>query len=165
MTCIIKKRTSNTAFQCVQKVFTLANPKKDFMRAIDAKILDELEMFYGDEVCFYPLRDWFGKAEVYWSNLERLFTVADYAKKNNPSVAEKITSYSRRIVDLFHQTKDHASGWETKHKEKHRLTTEDYAKATDESWDALDKWTDTQEKLRHTILEFVQFLYSVVSES
>ena len=76
------------------------------MRAIDAKILDELEMLYGGKDCFYPLREWFGTAEVHWGNLERLFMVADYAKKHNPSVAEKITAYSRRIVDLFHQTKD-----------------------------------------------------------
>jgi hypothetical protein len=135
------------------------------MRAVDAKILDELEMLYGDKDCFYPLREWFGMAEVHWANLERLFTVADYAKKHNPSVAEQITANSRRIVDLFHQTKDYASGWETKHKAKHRLSTEDYAEATDESWDALDEWAVTQEKLRRLILEFVKFLHSVVSES
>ncbi len=131
------------------------------MRAIDAKILDELEMLYGDKDCFYPLREWFGTAEVHWGNLERLFMVADYAKKHNPSVAEKITAYSRRIVDLFHQTKDYASGWDSEHKEKHRLSTEDYVEATDESWDALDKWVVTQEKLRCLILEFAKFLYSV----
>ena len=134
------------------------------MRAIDAKILDELEMLYGDKDCFYPLHDWFGTAEVHWTNLERLFMVADYAKKHNPSVAEEIIAYSRRIVDLFHQTKDNASGWESKHKEKHRLSTKDYVEATDESWDALDKWTATQEKLRRATLEFVRLLHSVVSE-
>ena len=149
----------------MQKAFTLTSPKKHSMRAIDAKILDELEMLYRDKDCFYPLREWFGTAEVHWTNLERLFIVANYAKKHNPSVAEKITTYGRQIVNLFHQTKDYASGWETEHKEKHRLSTEDYVKATDESWDALDKWAATQEKLRCLILEFVEFLYSVVSES
>ncbi|MGD8545358.1 MAG: hypothetical protein PVH12_04190 [Candidatus Bathyarchaeota archaeon] len=135
------------------------------MRAIDAKILDELEMLYGEKNCFYPLRDWFGTAEAYWANLERLFMVADYAKKHDPSVADNITAYIKRIVNLFHQTKDYASGWDSEHKEKHRLSTEDYVEATDESWDALDNWTDSQEKLRRTILEFVKLLYSVVSES
>ena len=135
------------------------------MRAIDAKILDELEMLYGDKDCFYPLRKWFGTAEAHWANLERLFMVADYAKNHNPSVAVKITAYRRRIVDLFHQTKDYASGWDSEHKEKPRLSTKDYIEATDESWDALDKWTAIQEKLRYLILEFVKFLYSIVSES
>jgi uncharacterized protein YbdZ (MbtH family) len=134
------------------------------MRAIDAKILEELEMLYGDKDCFYPLHDWFGAAEVHWTNLERLFMVADYAKRHNPSVAKDITASSRRIVDLFHQTKDYASGWESKHKEKHRLSTKDYVEATDESWDALDKWTATQEKLRRATWEFVRLLHSVVSE-
>ncbi len=135
------------------------------MRAIDTKILEELEMLYGDKDCFASLRDWFGTAEAYWTNLERLFIVADYAKKHNPSAAEEITTYSKRIVESFLQTKDYASGWNSKHKEKHRLSTEDYTEATDESWDALDNWTVSQEKLRHTILEFMKLLYSVVSKS
>lgn len=134
------------------------------MRAKDAKILDELEMLYGDKDCFYPLRKWFGTAEVHWANLKRLFIVGDYAKEHNPSVAERITAYRRRIVDLFHQTKDLAAGWESEHKGKHRLSTEDYVKATDESWDSLDKWANTQERLRCLILEFVKFLFCVVSE-
>jgi hypothetical protein len=134
------------------------------MRAIDAKILDELEMLYGDKDCFYPLHDWFGTAEVHWTNLERLFMVADYAKKHNPSLSEEITANSRRIADLFHQTKEYASMWEFKHKENHRISTKDYVEATDESWDALDKWTTTQEELRRATLEFVRLLYSVVSE-
>ena len=146
------------------KGFYPCESEKNSMRAIDAKILDELEMLYGDKDCFYPLRDWFGTAEVHWTNLELLFMVADYAKKHNTSVAEEIIAYSRQIVDLFHQTKNYASGWESKHKEKHRLSTKDYVEATDESWDALDKWTVTQEKLRRAILEFVKLLYSVVSE-
>ena len=134
------------------------------MRAIDAKILDELEMLYGDKDCFYPLREWFGTAEVHWTNLERLFMVADFAKKHNPSVAGKVATYSKQIVDLFHQTKGYAHMWDSKRKEKHRPSTEDYVEATDESWDTLDKWTASQEKLRCSILEFAEFLYSVVSE-
>jgi hypothetical protein len=135
------------------------------MRAIDAKILEELEMLYGDKACFARLRDWFGMAEVYWANLERLFMVSDYAKKHNPSEAKKIAVYCKRIVELFHQTKDYASGWNLKPNEKYRLSTQDYSEATDESWDALDKWTVSQEKLREEILDFVKFLYSVVSKS
>ena len=134
------------------------------MRAIDAKILDELGMLYGDENCFATLRDWFGPAELYWTNLERLLMVADYAKKHNPSVAEKIATCSKRIVELFHQTKDYASGWDSKHKEKHALSTEDYTEATDESWDALDKWTGSQEKVRDALLDVRAFVYSVVSK-
>lgn len=133
------------------------------MRAIDAKILEELEMLYGDKNCFASLQDWFGTAETYWTNLTRLFTVADYAKKHNPSAAEEITTYSKQIVELFRQTKKYASGWNSKPKEKRRLSIEDYTKATDESWDALDNWTVTQEKLRQEILDFMKLLYSVVS--
>jgi hypothetical protein len=135
------------------------------MRAIDAKILDELEMLYGDKDCFYPLHNWFGTAEGHWATLERLFMVADYAANHNPSVTGKIAAYRKRIVDLFHHTKEHAAGWHSTQREKRTPSTEDYMKATDERWDALERWTATQEKLRHTILEFVQVLYSVVSES
>ena len=46
-----------------------------------------------------------------------------------------------------------------------KLSTEDYAEASDERWDELDKWEATQEKMRSLILEFLRFLYSVVSES
>ena len=134
------------------------------MRAIDAKILEELGMLYGDKDCFASLRDWFGTAEAYWTNLERLFMVADYAKKHNPSAVEEITTYSKRIVELFHQTKDYASGWNSEHKEKRRLSTEDYTEATDESWDALDNWTVSKEKLRDAILELMEFMYSVISK-
>jgi hypothetical protein len=134
------------------------------MRAIDAKILEELEMLYGDKDCFASIRDWFGTAEAYWTNLERLFMVADYAKKHNPLAVEEITACSKRIVELFHQTKDYACGWNSKQKEKRRLSTEDYTEATDESWDALDKWTVSQEKLRQAILEFMEFLHSVISK-
>ena len=134
------------------------------MRAIDAKILEELEMLYGDKDCFASIRDWFGTAEAYWTNLERLFVVATYAKKHNPLAVEEITTYSKRIVELFHQTKDYASGWNSKHKENRRLSTEDYTEATDESWDELDNWTVSQEKLRNEILEFMELLRSVISK-
>jgi hypothetical protein len=66
---------------------------------------------------------------------------------------------------LFGQTKEYARGWDAERKEKQRLSTADYVGATDESWDALEKWTVTQEELRCSILEFVDFLHSVVSES
>ena len=135
------------------------------MRAVDAKVLDELEMLYGDKDCFYPLRIWFETTEEHWANLERLFTVAEYARKHYPSVAKKITAYRRRITGLFNQTKDLAIGWGAERKEKQRLSTEDYAEASDERWDELDKWEATQEKMRSLILEFLRFLYSVVSES
>ena len=128
------------------------------MRAIDEKILDELEMLYGDKNCFASIHDWFGTAEVYWTNLERLFMVADYAKKTNPSEAEKISTINKQIVELFQQTKDYASVWDSKHKEKHELSTADYTEAKDESWNALDNWTVSQEKLRDAILELIDFL-------
>ena len=140
------------------KGFTLALSINYFMRAIDAKILEELEMLYGDKDCFASLQDWFGAAEAYWTNLERLFMVADYAKKQNPLAVEEITTCSKRIVELFHQTKDNANVWDSKHKEKNELSTEDYTEATDESWDKLDKWTVSQEKLRDAILELMELL-------
>jgi len=141
------------------------SPKKYSMRAIDAKILEELEMLYGDKDCFASIQDWFGTAEAYWTNLERLFMVADYAKKHDPSATETIGAYSKRIAELFHQTKNYATGWNSEHKEKRRRSTEDYTEATDESWDELDKWTVSQEKLRDEILELLELLYSVVSKS
>jgi hypothetical protein len=147
-----------------QKIFTLALSKNCFMRAIDAKILEELEMLYGDKNCFASLRDWFGTAEAYWTNLKRLFMVADYAKKHNPSAVEEIAACSERIVELFHQTKDYASGWDSKRKGKRRLSTEDYIEATDESWDVIDEWRVSQEKLRQEILGFMELMYSVVSK-
>lgn len=128
------------------------------MRAIDAKILEELEMLYGDKDCFASINDWSGTAETYWNNLERLFRVAEYAKKHDQSVAKTITAYSKRIVDLFQQTKDYASGWSSKSKPNRRLSKDDYA---DESWDELEKWTVSQEKLRNEIMKLVELLYSV----
>ncbi len=134
------------------------------MRAIDAKTLDDLEMFYGDKDCFYPLRDWFGTAEGYWANIDRLFSVADYAKNHRPDTARQIAASRKQIRALFQQTKDYASVWDSKHNEKSRLATRDYVEATDESWDALENWTGCQEKLRQAIMKFVKVLYSVVSE-
>jgi hypothetical protein len=148
----------------MHKRFLLWKAQKVSMRAIDAKILEELEMLYGDKHYCASLHDWFGTAETYWTNLERLFVVADYAKKHNPSEAEEITTYTKRIVELFHQTKDYASGWNSKQKEKRRPSTKDYAEATDESWDAHDKWTVSQEKLRQEILDYMKLLYSVLSK-
>jgi hypothetical protein len=118
----------------------------------------------GTKTVFASLQNWFGAAETYWANLERLFMVAEYAKKHNPSAAEEIITYSKRIVKLFNQTKNYASGWNSKHKEKRRISTEDYTKATDESWDTLEKWTVTQEKLRQEILDLMTVLYSIVSK-
>lgn len=128
------------------------------MRAIDAKILEELEMLYGDKDCFASIHDWFGTAEAYWTNLERFLVVADYVKKQNPSEAAKIVAYSERIVELFHQTRNYASVWDSKPKEKHELSTEDYAEATDENWDVLNTWTVSQEKLRDAILGLMELL-------
>jgi len=136
------------------------------MRAIDAKILEELEMLYGDKDCFHPLHNWFGTAEAHWTNLERLFMVADYAKKHNPTVAGKIDAYSEQIVELYNQTKEHANEWDSKRKEKHRSSreTEDFAKATDERLDTLNRWTVSQEKLRYAVLGLVGLLSSAASE-
>jgi hypothetical protein len=153
-----------TSVWYAQKGFYSGEHKRISMRAIDAKILEELEMLYGDKDCFASICDWFGTAEAYWTNLERLFMVVDYAKKLDPSAVEELTTYSKRIVELFHQTKDYTSGWNSKHKENRTLSTEDYTEATDESWDALENWTVSQEKLRQSILEFMKLLYSVVSK-
>ena len=68
---------------------------------------------------------------------------------------EKITTYSKRIVGLFNQTKNYASGWNSKQKEKRRLSIKDYTEDTDESWDS-DKWTVSKERQRQEILEFVK---------
>jgi len=134
------------------------------MRAIDTKILEELEMVYGDKNCFASLSDWFGTAEIYWSNLKRLLIVADTTKKNNPSAVEEINRYSKIITELFHKTKNYASTWNSKNKEKSSLSTEDYTHATNESWDRLDDWTATQEKLRQEILEFMELLNTIASK-
>ena len=132
------------------------------MRAIDAKIIEELEMLYGDKDSLASLQDWFGTAETYWINLQRLFIIADYAEKNNSDAVKEITIHRQKIVELFQQTKNYASGWSTKQKEKHSLSTEDYSRATNENWDQLDNWTVSQEKLRQLILDFMDFLKSVL---
>jgi len=135
------------------------------MRAIDAKILEELEMLYGDKDCFASLHDWFGNAEVYWNNLKRLLKVADNTKKDKPSTIEEINLYTTQIDELFHRTKNYASKWNSKNKEKSNVSTKDYTQATNESWDRLDDWTVTQEKLRQEILDFMKLLYSIVSKA
>ena len=127
------------------------------MRAIDAKILEELDMLYGDKDCFASIDNWSGTAKAYWTNLKRLFMVADNAKKQNPSIAEKIAENSKRIVDLFHQTRDYASVYDSMRKEKSKLPAEDYSEVTNESWEALNKLTISQEKLRLAILELIEF--------
>ena len=131
------------------------------MRAIDEKIIEELEMRYGDKDCLASLQDWFGDAETYWTNLEQLFIIADYTKKYNSNTIKEITTSSKQILELFNQTKNYASGWSSKQKEKHNLSTVDYTEATNESWDKLDKWTVSQEKLRELILDFMELLKSV----
>lgn len=134
------------------------------MRAIDAKILEELEMLYGDKDCFASLHNWFGNAEVYWNNLKRLLKVADNTKKDKPSTVEEINLYTTQIDELFHRTKNYASKWNSKNKEKSNVSTKDYTQATNESWDRLDDWTVTQEKLRQEILEFIEVLNSIASK-
>ena len=134
------------------------------MRAIDAKILEELEMLYGDKDCFSSLNDWFGTAETYWTNLERLLLITDHTKKRYPSAIKEITAYNKRIIDLFHQTKNYAGGWDSKQREKIKLSTKDYSEATTKNWDDFDQWTASQEKLRNAILELVDFLYSINSK-
>jgi len=131
------------------------------MRAIDEKIIEELEMRYGDKDCLASLQDWFGDAETYWTNLEQLFIIADYTKKYNSNTIKEITTSSKQILELFNQTKNYARGWSSKQKEKHNLSTADYTEATNESWDELDKWTLSQEKLRQLILDFMELLKSV----
>jgi len=129
------------------------------MRAVDEKVLEELEMLYGDKNCFASLHDWFGNAETYWTNLERLLLIADNSKKDNPSVIKEITVYNKRILDLFYQTKNYVQVWDSNKKpNSKKISTEDYAEATDKSWDELDQWTVTQEKLRNAIMDLIDFL-------
>ncbi len=134
------------------------------MRATDAKALEELEMLYGDRDCFASLHDWFGEAENYWNTLKRLLIIADYTKKHNPSTAKKITLLSKMVVIFFQQTKNYVSGWNSEGNQISNPSTEDYTKATDESWDNLDKWTVSQEKLRQKILDLIELLYSSESQ-
>jgi hypothetical protein len=131
------------------------------MRAKDEKIIEELEMRYGDKDSLASLQDWFGDAETYWTNLEQLFIIADYTKKHNPNTKKEITTSSKQILELYNQTKKYARGWSSKQKEKHNLSTTDYTEATNESWDELDNWTVSQEKLRQSILDFMELLKSV----
>jgi hypothetical protein len=133
------------------------------MRAIDAKILEEMEMLYGNQDCFSSLHDWFGTAETYWTNLERLLLITDHVKKLYPSTINEINTYTKRIVDLFHKTKNYACEWDSKKMEKINFSTKDCSHATDKRWDELDQLTASQEKLRIVVLELVDFLYSVNS--
>ena len=133
------------------------------MRATDAKVLEELEMFYGDRDCFASLHDWFGESENYWSKLKHLLSIADYTKKQSIN-RKKITALSKMVVELFQQTKNFASGWTSKGDQISNLSTEDYTKATDEGWDDLDKWVVSQEKLRQKILDLIELLYSSDSQ-
>jgi len=129
------------------------------MRAVDEKVLEELEMLYGDKNCFASLHDWFGNAETYWTNLERLLLIADNSKKDNPSVIKEITAYNKRILDLFYQTKNCVQVWDSNKKpNSKKISTEDYSEATEKSWDELDQWTFTQEKLRNAIMDLIDFL-------
>ncbi|MGD2065936.1 MAG: hypothetical protein PVI43_02040, partial [Candidatus Bathyarchaeota archaeon] len=128
------------------------------------KALEELEMFYGDRDCFASLHDWFGETETYWNTLKRLLIIADYTKEHNPSTAKKIAALSKIVVNLFQQTKNYASGWNSKESQISELSTQDYTKATDESWDNLDAWTVSQEKLRQKILDLIEVLYSSDSQ-
>ena len=91
------------------------------MRAVDAKVLEELEMLYVDKDCFASLHNWFGIAETYWTNLERLLLITDQTKKLYPFTIEEITVYNKRIIDLFHQTKNYVVGWDSKQMEKSNL--------------------------------------------
>ena len=131
---------------------------KHCMRATDAKILEELEMVYDDKDCFASIDNWSGTAKAYWTNLERLLMVADNAKKQNPAMAEKIDKNCKLIVELFNQTRDYANAYESMHKEKSKDTTEDYSEFTTESWEALNKLTASQEKLRREVMELIDFL-------
>ena len=133
------------------------------MRATDAKVLVELEMFYGDRDCFASLHDWFGESENYWSKLKHLLSIADYTEKQSIN-RKKITALSKMVVELFQQTKNFASGWTSKGDQISNLSTEDYTKATDEGWDDLDKWVVSQEKLRQKILDLIELLYSSDSQ-
>lgn len=130
------------------------------MRAIDERALEKLEMLYGDKDCFSSLPDWFGEAENYWNKLKHLLLIAEYTKKQRPSTAKKINVLSKTLVELFQQTKYYTSSWNSQDNQSSKPSTEDYAKATNESWDNLDKWTDSQEKLRQKILDLIELLYS-----
>ncbi|MDG6223421.1 MAG: hypothetical protein QCH99_09195 [Candidatus Bathyarchaeota archaeon] len=134
------------------------------MRAIDAKILEELDMLYDDKDCFASLDSWLGNAEKYMTNLNRLFLVANHAKQQYLSETNAITGYCTRIIKLFNQTKSYASGWNSKQNGQNRTFTEKYIRASEESWNTLNQWTESQIKLRDEILKLVEFLYTVGSK-
>jgi len=134
------------------------------MRAIDAKILEELEMLYGDKDCFSSIHDWLGTAETYWTKIERLLLITDHTKNHYPSTTKEISTYNKRIIDLFHQTKNYAGEWDSKQMEKTKFSTKDYSEDTAKNWDDLDQLNASQEKLRNAILDLVEFLYSINSK-
>ena len=134
------------------------------MRAIDAKILEELDMFYGDRDCFASLNDWFGEAENYWNRLKQLLIISDYTNKHKPSEAKKITALSKIVVELFQQTRNYASDWNSKDNQISKLFTEDYTNATEANWDEFDKWNDSKEKLREKIIDLIELIYASDSE-
>ena len=134
------------------------------MRATDAKALEELEMLYGDKDCFASLHDWFGGAENYWNRLKQLLIIADYTNKNKPSAAKKITALSKIVVELFQQTRNYASDWNSKDNQISKFFTEDYTNATEANWDEFDKWNDSKEKLREKIIDLIELIYASDSE-
>ncbi|MFZ7138349.1 MAG: hypothetical protein ACOWW1_08020 [archaeon] len=134
------------------------------MRATDEKILEELDMIYDDKDCFVSLDSWLGNPETYLTNINRLFLVADHTKQQHSSKANAITGYCKQILNLFNQTKQYAREWNSESPEPSPTSAENYIKASEESWDTLDQWTTSQEKLRAEIIKLVDFLYSVDSE-
>jgi hypothetical protein len=134
------------------------------MRAIDANVLEKLDMFYGDRDCFASLNDWFGEAENYWNRLKQLLIISDYTNKHKPSEAKKITALSKIVVELFQQTRNYASDWNSKDNQISKLFTEDYTNATEANWDEFDKWNDSKEKLREKIIDLIELIYASDSE-
>ena len=78
--------------------------------------------------------------------------------------AKKISALSKIVVELFEQTKNYASSWDSKGNKIGKPSTEDYATATDANWDELDKWNDSKEMLRQKILDLIKLIYSSDSE-
>ena len=134
------------------------------MRATDAKILEELDMIYDDKDCFVSLDSWLRNPETYMSNINRLFLIADQTKQQHSSESNAITGYCERILKLFNQTKEYAREWNSQSTKQSQTSTEKYIKASEASWDTLDQWTASQEKLRCEIIKLVDFLYSLDSE-
>lgn len=79
--------------------------------------------------------------------------------KSNFGENKKITDLHKMVVKLFQQTKNCASGQNSKDNKISKPSTKDYSKASDKSWDNLDKWTVSQENLRQKILDLLELLY------